>query len=148
MLSSNTASSAHRRSLGSDGRPANRSSTLPTMVFCSLLSSTPLAVLMLVFSMLRSAGGHCASTAVQRDGKATEAVELVCDMFAWSRTLAETAARLGREDSLPLSVEDDMLREALPTARMRGKALAVRVEVRVEVRRAVAMVFVVTREGM
>lgn len=69
-------------------------------------------------------------------------------MFAWSRTLAETAARLGREDSLPLSVEDDMLREALPTARMRGKALAVRVEVRVEVRRAVAMVFVVTREGM
>ena len=41
-----------------------------------------------------------------------------------------------------------MLHEWLLRARIRGKALAVRVEVRVLVRRAVVMVLVVVREGM
>lgn len=52
--SSNVALSSHNRSFLRDGRPAKRSRTLPTSVFCWSLRVTPSAALMLVFSMLRS----------------------------------------------------------------------------------------------
>ena len=47
------ASSRHRRSLGRDGRPAKRSRTEPTILFCSSESLTPGAVFTSLVSMLR-----------------------------------------------------------------------------------------------
>lgn len=54
MGSEKTASSFQSWSLARDGLPANRSSTEATRVLCSLLRSTPGAVLMSVFSSLSS----------------------------------------------------------------------------------------------
>jgi len=51
MGSSKVPSSDQRLSFSSDGRPAKRSSTEPTVVFCSGERSTPGAVLMFVFSI-------------------------------------------------------------------------------------------------
>jgi hypothetical protein len=54
MGSEKTASSFQSCSLARDGLPANRSSTEATRVLCSLLRSTPGAVLTSVFSSLSS----------------------------------------------------------------------------------------------
>lgn len=54
MGSEKTASSFQSCSLAKEGLPANRSSTEETRVLCSLLRSTPGAVLMSVFSSLSS----------------------------------------------------------------------------------------------
>jgi hypothetical protein len=54
MGSEKTASSFQSCSLAREGLPANRSSTEETRVLCSLLRSTPGAVLMSVFSSLSS----------------------------------------------------------------------------------------------
>lgn len=51
MGSSKVASSRHRASFWSDGRPAKRSRIEPTMVCCCEERDTPAAVWMFVFSM-------------------------------------------------------------------------------------------------
>lgn len=53
MGSSKTPSSDQSLSFSRLGRPANKSNTLPTMVFCLSLSLTPEACLMSVLSMFR-----------------------------------------------------------------------------------------------